>query len=212
MPEFTFIAFLKLLAALFASMGGATIIIIGLSKWFGEFMSQRLLDRYNNKHEKELESLKTSYQKELESTKIELEKAKSLFLRYSEKQFDLYNDLWKVLLYTKNQADALWEKVTPEKIPSFAEQIRLTKNAIDDNMLLIEEKHYEQLSELIKQFGQFSFGKEKLIDLINKDSIKIKSITQEELQETIRQNEDVKNKYDELLMTIGKSFRKQIKG
>jgi hypothetical protein len=212
MPNFTFAAFLNLLAALFLSVGGATIVIIALSKWFGEFISQRLLDRYNNKHEEELELLKGSYQKEIEITKMELEKAKSLFIRYSEKQFELYNHLWKVLLYTKNQADALWEEATPAKIPSFSEQIRLTKNAIDDNMLLIEEKHYKQIHELIARFEQFSFGKSKLIDLSNKDAKEMENITQEETRRTIEENRAVKQEYDQLLIQIGKSFRSQIKG
>ena len=48
--------------------------------------------------------------------KNELEKAKSQFLRYSEKQFELYNDLWKVLLYTKRQADLLWQKANKPSI------------------------------------------------------------------------------------------------
>jgi len=141
MVSFTFTDFLNLIGALVVSIGGTSVITIALAKYFGEFMSQRLLDRYNNKHETELEGIKTKYQKELESTKTELEKAKSLYLRYTEKQFELYNDLWKVLLYTKQQADSLWEKASPEKIPSFIEQIQLTKKAVNDNMLLIEEEH-----------------------------------------------------------------------
>ena len=106
--------YLKLLGAILTSVGGATVVIIALSKWFGDFLSKRLLDNYNNKHKSELEGLKIKYQGELEKTKTDLEKAKSQFIRYSEKQFDLYNDLWKVLLYTKHQADELWESAIPE--------------------------------------------------------------------------------------------------
>ena len=36
----------------------------------------------------------------------------------------------------------LWEKAEPAQIPAFSEQIRLTRNAINDNLLLIEEDHY----------------------------------------------------------------------
>src|SRR5690606_38410718 len=179
-----------------------------------EFMSQRLLVRYNNKHETELEGIKTKYQKELESSKTDLEKAKSLYLRYTEKQFELYNDLWKVLLYTKQQADSLWEKASPEKIPSFIEQIQLTKNAVNDNMLLIEEDHYTQLDNLIRQFEEFRLGKEKLIDLKNKsiDEIQKNGSIQAEAQNTIDNNREWKNNYDSLILEIGKSFRTQIKG
>ena len=214
MFTFNFTDFLELIGALLFSIGGASVVIVGLSKRFGEFISQRLLDRYNNKHESELEAIKNKYQKELESTKTDLDKAKSLYLRYTEKQFELYNDLWKVLLYTKQQADALWEKASPEKIPSFIEQIQLTKNAVDDNMLLIEEEHYAKLDSLISQFEEFKLGKEKLIDLRLKsiEEIKEHGVTQIDAQETIDTNRTWKAKYDSLILEIGKSFRTQIKG
>ena len=122
--------YVKLVTAFVVSIGGSSVIIVALAKFFGGFISTRLLDSYNNKHEKELEEIKNKYSSELEKTKSELEKAKLQFQRYSEKQFDLYNDLWRVLLYTKRQADMLWQKADPTQIPSFSEQIRLTRNAI----------------------------------------------------------------------------------
>ncbi len=151
--------YVKLVTAFVVSIGGSSVIIVALAKFFGGFISTRLLDSYNNKHEKELEEIKNKYSSELEKTKSELEKAKLQFQRYSEKQFDLYNDLWRVLLYTKRQADMLWQKADPSQIPSFSEQIRLTRNAISDNLLLIEEEHYNKLIQLIEQFEQFQFGK-----------------------------------------------------
>mgnify|MGYP000310146321 FL=1 len=159
--------------------------------------------------------IKTKYASELENTKNELEKAKSIFLRYSEKQFELYNDLWKVLLYTKRQADLLWQKADPNQIPSFSEQIRLTRNAISDNLLLIEEEHYEKLIQLIEQFEQFQFGKLKLIDIriqIEGGEQVQQIISKADAQNTINKNRRTKEKYDKLIMDIGKSFREQIKG
>lgn len=208
------IEYFKLITALVASIGGASVIIVALAKWFGDFLSHRLLDSYNNRHEKELEELKGKYANELEETKSELEKAKLQFVRYSEKQFELYNDLWKVLLYTKQQADMLWQRVDPLQIPAFSEQIRLTRRAIDDNLLLIEDEHYNKLIQLIGQFEQFQFGKQKLIDIrIQMESgDDIPLITRDEAQSTIRKNKKTKDKYDELIMDIGKSFRNQIKG
>lgn len=209
------IEYVKLVTAFIVSIGGSSVVIIVLSKWFGNFLSTRLLDAYNNKHEKELEVIKTKYASELENTKNELEKAKSQFLRYSEKQFELYNDLWKVLLYTKRQADLLWQKADPNQIPSFSEQIRLTRNAISDNLLLIEEEHYEKLIQLIEQFEQFQFGKLKLIDIriqIEGGEQVQQIISKADAQNTINKNRRTKEKYDKLIMDIGKSFREQIKG
>ncbi|KGE84826.1 MAG: hypothetical protein NXI26_27615 [bacterium] len=214
MLEITFPDFLELLSALFVSIGGATVVIIGVSKWFGDFLSKRLLDNYNNKHQEDLEAIKSKYSTQLENTKTELDKAKSLFLRYSEKQFELYNDLWKVLLQTKHQADMLWDKATPEKIPSFAEQISLTRKAIDDNLILIEDEHYEKLIELINQFDKFQFGKKTLVELRNKprDEFENQRIDSQMVINTIQTNRGVKESYDKLIMEIGKSFREQIKG
>ncbi|MCP2028089.1 hypothetical protein L1276_003257 [Flavobacterium sp. HSC-32F16] len=143
---------------------------------------------------------------------MELEKAKSQFLRYSEKQFDLYNSLWRVLLYTKVQADELWEDANPEKLPSFSEQIKLTKNAINNDLLLIEEKHYEKLMELIKQFEQFEFGKVKLVDVRGDSDHNTTEISSRQAEETINSNRMTKERYDELIIEIGKTFREQIKG
>lgn len=207
------IEYVKLFTAFIVSIGGASVVVVALAKWFGDFMSHRLLDAYNNRHEHELEALKNKYANELENTKAELEKTKLLFARYSEKQFDLYNDLWKVLLYTKQQADMLWEKAEPSQIPAFSEQIRLTRNAINDNLLLIEDEHYKKLINLIGQFEQFQFGKQRLIDIRAQADYDLASqITKREARETINQNKKTKEKYDTLIMDIGQSFRNQIKG
>ena len=206
--------YVKLVTAFVVSIGGSSVVIVALAKFFGGFISTRLLDSYNNKHEKELEEIKNKYSSELEKTKSELEKAKLQFQRYSEKQFELYNDLWRVLLYTKRQTDMLWQKADPSQIPSFSEQIRLTRNAISDNLLLIEEEHYNKLIQLIEQFEQFQFGKSKLIDIRTQlvDGVPVSVISKEDAQKTINKNKKTKDKYDELIMDIGKSFRMQIKG
>lgn len=207
------IEYVKLATAFIVSIGGSSVVVVALAKWFGDFMSHRLLDSYNNKHENELEALKSKYANELEETKSELEKAKFQFVRYSEKQFELYNDLWKVLLYTKQQADMLWQKADPSQIPAFSEQIRQTRRAIDDNLLLIEEEHYNKLIQLIEQFEQFQFGKLKLVEIRSQfDNGDEVVISKTETQKTIRNNRRTKDRYDALIMDIGKSFRKQIKG
>lgn len=204
----------QLLAALAISLGGTTVVVVALAKWFGGFISTRLLDSYNNKHERELEKIKSNYSTELEKTKSELEKAKTRFLRYSEKQFELYNDLWKVLLQTKHQADMLWEKANPQQLPAFGEQIRLTRKAIDDNMILIEEDHYEKLIQLISQFENFQFGKLRLIEV----SAQVPGNTpnnepsEQEMRRAITKNSKIKSSYESLILEIGKSFRDQIRG
>ena len=105
---------------------------------------------------------------------------------------------------------ALWEKADPQQIPSFSEQIRLTRNAINDNLLLIEEDHYNKLVLLIAKFEQFKFGKYKLVDIKSEDIDQ--PISSEDAQKTIRANKKTKDEYDSLIIDIGRSFRNQIKG
>ena len=201
----------NLVTAFVISIGGSSVVVLALAKWFGDFSAKRLLNSYNNKHEKELTKIKNKYLLELEQVKTDLEKAKSQFLRYSEKQFDLYNDLWRVLLYTKQQADMLWERADPKQIPSFSEQIHLTRNAINDNLLLIEEEHYDKLIFLISQFEQFQFGKQKLIEIKGQRNFDF-GISDADTKLAIKQNKDTKDNYDKIILDIGKSFRSQIKG
>ena len=64
------IEYVKLVTAFIVSIGGSSVVIIALSKWFGNFLSTRLLDAYNNKHEKELEVINKSMNKEHKYTTL----------------------------------------------------------------------------------------------------------------------------------------------
>jgi hypothetical protein len=110
------------------------------------------------------------------------------------------------------QADELWENAIPEKIPSFSEQIKLTKTAINDNLLLIEEEHYHKLMELIKQFEQFQFGKVRLVDIRRDIGENVSNISASQTRQTINLNKETKDNYDKIIMEIGTTFRNQIKG
>ena len=46
--------YVKLVTAFVVSIGGSSVVIVALAKFFGGFISTRLLDSYNNKHEKEM--------------------------------------------------------------------------------------------------------------------------------------------------------------
>ena len=89
-------------------------------------------------HAKELEELKANYSEALAKTNHELEKAGRRHYLYSQSQFELYNSLWKQLIYTKRLADDLWSKAEPTQLPSFVDQVGQTKYVIEENMLLIE--------------------------------------------------------------------------
>ena len=116
---------------------------------------------------------------------------------------------------TKSLADKLWQRPEPNKLPSFAEQIDLTRKAVMDSMLLIEEEHYNDLDKLLKNFEDFQFGKRKLIDIRSSEDQEETTninITKDEVKRIIDENEDLKEEYTSLIMKIGTSFREQIRG
>ena len=201
----------KIAGAILASLfvGGGIVAVI--ARAMGNWISKRTLDHYNNKHEKELEQLKASYSEALAKTNHELEKAQRRHFLYSQSQFELYNSLWKQLVYTKRLADDLWEKADPKNLPSFADQIRQTKFVIEENMLLIEEEHYNRLIDLIGEFENFKVGKQRLVEIRQSTTEEILANI-EDVADMIKKNGDSKEKYDNLVSQIGLSFRKQLHG
>jgi len=212
--DWKFQDFLNFTASILVSIGGASVVILAISKWFGDFLASRLLQNQKFTHEKELEDIKSKYTKELEGVKVELEKSKSLFQRYSEKQFELYNNLWKVLWDLKKKADELWDNADPKELPNFSKKVGIVKEAINLNILIIEEDHFEQLMILIEQFEKFEFGKKELIQLRNKSAHQIQEIgvNQEMVRQVIEHNRHKKQQYDTIIQELAKNFRNQIKG
>ena len=196
-----------MLASLLVGGGIVAVLVRFVANW----ISKRTLDYYNNQHAKDLEQLKANYTEALTKTKHELDKAERRHFIYSQSQFELYNSLWKQLIYTKRLADALWKNADPKKLPSFADQIGQTKYVIEENMLLIEEEHYNKLITLMEEFESFKVGKQKLVELKQSTPEEILANI-EDVSEMIRKNGGSKERYDALVSQIGQSFRKQIHG
>ncbi len=209
--EVNMIDLFKVTAAILVSLiaGGGVIAII--VKYASGWLSQRVLDHFNNKHEKELEGIKAEYSEALAKTQHEFEKAKQKHLMYSQSQFELYNSLWKQLVYTKRLADDLWEEADPQKIPSFAEQIRQTRFVIEENMLLIEGSHYEALMKLITEFENFNIGKRRLVE-IRQSSADAVIDNIDDIVKMIKDNRGSKERYDSLVSQVGEFFHNQIHG
>jgi len=234
--DLNFKAIFEWLGAIALSLGGTSVIIIGLSKYFGDFFANKLLEKDKAKYQRELEEVKSNFQSELEKDKAkyqgelegvknkyqaELEirkakkkKSKALFFRYSEHQFSLYNALWKNLCDLKQIGEDLWEKAEPEKIKRFSEQLRTTKLEVENSALLIEDTHYKELTEIIDTFGSFRVGKARLVNLRNKQSDEFNKygINENEIRNVIERNGKTKEDFTLLLDKLSQSFKRQIKG
>lgn len=205
---------LEWLGAIIISLGGTSVVIIALAKWFGDRLANKLLEKDKAKYQEELETIKTKFQTELEIKKSDLEKSKSLFLRYSEHQFTLYNELWKSLCDLRHIGEELWERAEIQRVKDFSKQLKLTKLTVEKSALLIEDKHYKDLIQLIDNFGKFEFGKLTLISLRNRQAHELADygVNNIEIQRVIDQNRQAKQQYVTMVDELSITFKKQIKG
>ena len=65
----------------------------------------------------------------------------------------------------KVAADDLWNIATPAKADDFLEKLSATRLSLEKSSLLVEQEHYQRLTNLLKQFNEFWHGKQALIEL-----------------------------------------------
>jgi hypothetical protein len=205
---------LEWLGAIIVSIGGASAILIALAKWFGERLANKLLEKDKAKYQETLEGLKSRYQTELEIKRTDLEKSKTLFLRYSEHQFTLYNELWKSLCELRNIGEELWEKAELKELKDFSKQLKLTKLTVEKSALLIEDQHYKDLIQILEKFGKFEFGKLTLIQLRNRQAHELAQygVSNYEIDRVVNQNRAAKQEFAMMVNDLGTTFKNQIKG
>ena len=196
--------------AVIASIGGSSSLIIGLSSWLGKVWANRILEKDKLKYSSELEKVKSNYMTELEEYKLQLEKSKMQFLRYSEQQFTLYNDLYRNLYDLKIVADNLWAKADFTNLKNFSKQLKTTKDTIGKSMLLIEDQHYIDLNTLVECFGNYQIGKSTLIELRNKTEENT-YLQMNEIEELIQKNHKNMDNYNRLIVEIGQKLKEQIR-
>lgn len=211
MNDFTLKAAFEWIAALLVSIGGSSVIIFALAKWFGGVLAQKVLEKDKNRYQQELEKLKTEYQLDIETLKDKLEKARSKFARYSEHQFSLYNELWRDLVLLKDLGHQLWERAEISTLKKFNTQRKKARLSTEQSVLLIEQQHYLALVDILEAFEDFEKG--KLIVASRRAVHDVPDeVLRDELRYTIERNGQLKDQFDALLTRLSLEFRQQIKG
>lgn len=187
----------QIVSGVIISVGGAGTIIWKLSSYFGEIWAK-----------KHLESIKKEYQKEIERYKSQLDILKETSLRYSGQQFQLYNNLWHSLYAMRSSADVLWEEPIKQNLIKFSQQLKKTIDELEKSYLFIEENHYQELKNLLKQFSAYVLGKTKLIQLYKQKT----RVNHQEIKQWIDHNREIKEKYEEIINKIKKDLKGQIRG
>ena len=126
--------------------------------------------------------------------------------RLNAKQFELYSELWSALIELKISADELWNNANKRNLSSFITKLSEAKTSIMKSSILIEDKHYQKLIDLIARFEDFEFGKKKLVGLKNRQNV-----SEEDIRHTILENKQVKDDYDNLTNELKHNFKQQLK-
>ena len=175
------------------------IIILG-------FFGKKLMESY---FKETIETKRAELNQQLEDYKNQLDMIKQVTMRYSDKQFEYYNKLWLSLFELKLCADNLWERADFKNLKKFSTQLQKTKSEIEKSALFIEEKHYEELYEVISYFSEYEIGKMKLIDYRESSQ---NYLNVEDIMTMTNRNREYKEKYESLISEIKKDLKEQIKG
>lgn len=155
-----------------ATTSGVTTVILGsmvflLKQWFMTRLEESIKHEYDNKllqlsdelHRKtdiEIEHVKAELMKEIELQRLRLGP-------YSEKQFEIYNSLWKDLNSLKYSMNRLWEGATKENFREFSELLDETTIRLENSALLFQEKHYNEMISIMNEFWNLQLGKKSLM-------------------------------------------------
>lgn len=176
-----------------------TVSLSGTIVWFFVKLSaDTLADNYKKKIEHDFE-------KKLEEYKSQIEVLKASTLKYNDRQFELYIDLWKNLQNLKFSCLELWQEVSRKNLISFHHSLKNTEQQIETTSILLEENHYTELTQIIQYLKEFNTGKEKYY-------ARLSTAQNPEIQQIVDYNRDRKDRCLEIIETMKGSIKETIKG
>lgn len=179
-----------MIAEILGIIGGAGVIILGLSAWLGKIWSSRIID--NNKSILALNN--------------------SIATRNSDARFELYIHLWNELQDLKSIGDRLWQRAGRNEIELFTKQLAITRVAINRGRIVLGETDYRLLDKVLSSFEQYRVGKRELREMRSQQDWDESYMDSSEydIHSQIRSNETNKKKYEKLLDELAKQFKKEL--
>jgi hypothetical protein len=183
--------------------------------WIKERLSRSIKHEYDIDLEKFKSDMSASNAVGIEQFKArigtEYEIIKASLLRYSEKQFELYNDLWASLCDLEVCVTNLWDVANMNNLRKLSQQLHDTRLKVRKSALLIEDRHYKELNFVLREFEGFQFGKQYLIDLRKAGRNQNNQYVDEyEIKNAISNNSEIKNRLVQLLADMMACLKKQI--
>ncbi|WP_201353136.1 hypothetical protein [Hydrogenimonas urashimensis] len=197
---------------------GAILSGVGwiLRDWITSRLKKAIEHDYNKKLEKYKSDLKSETDKQLlilqSKANVEFEKFRVRIGRYTEKQFERYNELWVKLTELRHTMDDLWESANERTLNRFSRDLNNTFRILEKSALLIEPNHYSELIEALNVFAKYQIGKKTLIELRKHTGNQYVSNIKERIQELIMTNGHHRNRLNQAMQNLMDDMRRQING
>ena len=117
----------------------------------------------------------------------------------------------------KLAGDALWGEANEQNMGHFYDQLLKTREQVHENAPFFEERHYDSLCSVLKEFDAYGLGKKELVKLYaaikgQRKMPKWKDEIKARVERRIQQNQKIKIVYEDLLGEILVSFRDKLSG
>jgi hypothetical protein len=158
----------KILGAILVGLGGSSVIILGLSSWLGKIWAERIFQKEKHKYDIEFQNYMYNIDKEMQRLKTIDEKALYITKIQYEKEFEIYQNIWKALnecvrvtknLYPKYEDsptnEAELEEYNNKKYKAYVEKFNNFSNIISSNAPFYQESFYNNLISLRIKCNQF---------------------------------------------------------
>jgi hypothetical protein len=180
-----------------AGLGGFGVIIIAVSKLVGGIFRDHLKE--NDRKSTEIELVNERHL--LDIRKIQVEK-------YNTSQFEVYLELWRTLINLQKKVDDLWGNVTETNIETLLRQLHTTQQKVNENAILFQEEHFQELQNLFEVINSFHTGKLSLCEIQTESDLEYIKI--DEIGKQVNENINYKNQLKDSLDILRKDFREKL--
>lgn len=184
-----------------ASLGGAGLIIIGLSSWIGKIWADKLMETQRKQNQKEIEKFKSELHKELELLKAKNEKMNYITKTQFDAEFRMYQELSEACIETFISVNSVF----PIKDKIETEQFIITAR---ENTLIYGRTTYKYAPFLKKElFEKFKKLSEIFCDVLSLAKFENKYLINFEELKELRANmheiqADIYNELREYLQSL----------
>ena len=159
---------MQVAAAIITSVGGTGAIVLGLSKWFGGVLANKLLESEKAEHSQELEKYKNELSEQLNKVKAVSDKELYITKVQYDNEYKIYMEIWeklhKCIVYTLQLYPQGIENVPVDKKEMLEYQLKKYKKyaecyndfslTVDKYAPFYKKEFYEKFVELRKLCGQ----------------------------------------------------------